>query len=345
MNNKQEDYISISTITPVYNGAKYLENLVQLLTDFEAKLRENYPQIILAESIFVIDECIDNSLEVLERLKKTTPFLKIITLSNNFGQHPATVAGILYSSGNWVVTLDEDCQHNPMYIDELLKKLITEKADICYANPTDQIHKSMVRDTVSIWYKQMMEKLTNTPNIQYFNSYRILRGSIARAAAAVCRNETYFDIALSWFSKRVTHLKIDMVDDRNQNNEKSSYSLWGLIRHAKRMAMSSKIKLLRGGLLIGILTFVISILFIVYAITSWFFDIEVSLVRGWTSTFVAQFFFGGLLTLLLGFTLESITDTLIILKGKPTFFVVDRSEDVILEKILFEKTKQDELVL
>lgn len=53
------------------------------------------------------------------------------TLARNFGQHPATIVGILHSSGTG--DHDEDLQHCPEVIATLLRK--AKHADTVYANP------------------------------------------------------------------------------------------------------------------------------------------------------------------------------------------------------------------
>ena len=95
-------------------------------------------------------------------------------------------------------------------------------------------------------FRQLAQHLLGGPvvpkNIQYFNSFRIIRGDLARASAAICRHETYYDIALSWFTKRCTNSVLPLVDNRNIGIVGASgYSFWGLVRHAKRMLMSSKL--------------------------------------------------------------------------------------------------------
>ena len=57
---------------------------------------------------------------VIRDLEERYPFARGIWLSRNFGQHPATLAGMASSGGDWIVTLDEDGQHDPAYIGRLL---------------------------------------------------------------------------------------------------------------------------------------------------------------------------------------------------------------------------------
>ncbi len=335
-------YISISTVTPVYNGANYLKDLIQELEEFKTYLIESDVQIRLVESIFVVDECIDNSREVLQEARQNREWVNVIELSKNFGQHPATIAGILHSSGDWVVTLDEDLQHRPKYIIQLLEEVVKENSDICYADGKDRVHSSVMRDKLARYFKRIISYLLNNKSIPYFNSFRLLRGDIARAASAICRHETYLDIALSWFTQRVSNTTIDMTDIRNQESEgKSGYSFMGLVRHSKRMIMSSKVKLLRIGIIIGVLAFIASIVYAAYALYSSLIYPQSVEIRGWTSTILITLFFGGLTCLLLGFSLESLSELSLSHNGKPTFFVVDRSKDQQLKQALNKLSDAD----
>ena len=54
---------------------------------------------------------------------------------------------------------------------------------------------------------------------------------------------------------------------------------------------------------------------------------EVSDTRGWASLMSVILFYGGGVSLLLGFVLEIARTNMFNSQGKPTFFVVDRSSD------------------
>ena len=70
--------------------------------------------------MLVHDGAIDQSHAVIEDLVKKHPFITAIWLSRNYGQHPATLAGMAGTTGDWVVTLDEDGQHDPKEVGRLL---------------------------------------------------------------------------------------------------------------------------------------------------------------------------------------------------------------------------------
>jgi glycosyltransferase involved in cell wall biosynthesis len=325
--------ISISTVTPVYSGAAYIENLIEELNAVRISFESSNLPIKLIESIFVVDACIDDSMEKLNIASLKYNWIRIIELSKNFGQHAATAAGFLYSSGDWIVSLDEDLQHHPRNILNLLEQTVLHGQDICYANPNKStVHGSPLRDFTSRGIKWFLAHATNNPNILKFSSFRLVRGNVGRAAAAICRNESYFDIVLSWFSNRVTIVILTMVDYRYQKELKSGYSIFKLIRHGKRMIMTSKLKLLRFGILIGFMSFIISIVFVLYFINIKIFYPDNIVIRGWTSMFIATLFFGGLNALLSGLIMESGSDIISSINGKPAFFVVDRSSDKYLKE-------------
>ena len=318
---------TISTITPVYNGSQFLPELINQLHNLKNEIENRHDNVRFLESIFVVDEAIDNSLQVLNEIAKQYKWIHVIQLSKNYGQHPATIAGIMHSSGDWVFTLDEDIQHPPSHLPRILQETLQNECDICYAHSKESIHKSFLRDTVSMSFKKLVALLSGNKNVGKFSSFRCIRGSIARAAAATCSADTYFDISLSWFSNRICTTTLNLVDQRNQDgNAKSGYSIWGLIRHAKRLILSSKLKFLRLITMLGILSFLLSIIYSIFVLSKIAMGHEVA-VQGWTSTIISIYFFGGLTCLFLGIILESLSEILLKTKGKPTFFVVDRSRD------------------
>lgn len=327
--------ITVSTVTPVYCGAKYLRGLVEALDELRQSLAIADAGLVLGESIFVVDEAIDESEQVLRELEVDYEWIKVVTLSSNFGQHPATIAGMLYSSGDWVITLDEDLQHHPKYILSLLDAAVAQNSDICYANSLEKVHNSFMRDGAGRLFKWMMARMLNNPHTQDFNSFRAVRGEIARGAASICRHETYLDIALSWFTKRIVTQNVILYDDRNQQNTgKSGYSFIGLVKHAKRMMMSSKLKILRLAIPLGIIAFLTSIgLGIAMAIAA-MTNYDLMAPRGWVTTVLLVLSFGGLTLFMLSLLLESIGDLMLNTNGKPTFFVVDRSKDKELKAAL-----------
>lgn len=326
--------IFLSTVTPVYQGAPYLKTLVNELLAVRLSLDEQGYPLELVEAIFVNDAAIDASPEILDQLQEEYTWVHVIHLSRNFGQHAATEAGILHSSGDWVATLDEDLQHHPKHLLPLLIEAVASRQDVVYGKPEGNVHRSYFRNASSQYYKKFVSWMSHNPHIGKFNSFRMIRGSIARAAAAVSAHDTYYDMAVCWFTNRLDVLVLPMTDIRTGGGDKSGYHFFRLLRHARRMLISSEIKLLRVGAAIGFLTLSVSVILIIVTLGGKLITPEAINVRGWASLMLAILFFGGLAAFNIGVVLEYMSTLLLQAQGKPTFFVVDRSKDGLLRSFL-----------
>ena len=81
------------------------------------------PLGLVYELILVDDGSVDGSFPVLEELAARDPHLKVVRLRRNFGQTAALQAGIDFSTGETLVTMDGDLQNDPADIGMLLDKL------------------------------------------------------------------------------------------------------------------------------------------------------------------------------------------------------------------------------
>lgn len=318
---------TVSVVVPVYCGAAYLPDLVAELDALRNEWTRQGAPFILAEAILVDDAAIDASGALLDELGRLHSWIVPLHMSRNFGQHPATIVGILHSSGDWVVTMDEDLQHRPEVIPRLLREAVSAQLDIVYAKPASAVHEAAARDLTSRNFKRLMQWLTDNPNLTDFNSFRLLRGSIARAAASVCSHDTYLDISLCWFTQMICALPVEMKDERFIRTGRSGYSLKSLFAHAWRMIFSSQIKLLRLGAVVGFAVMGLSILAGIYFLGLKLLFPEDIQVQGWTSLFLAVTFFGGLSTFMLGISLQYLSSLVLKVHGKPTYFTIDRSGD------------------
>lgn len=333
--------VLVSVVIPVYRGRETLELLMSELEAVRSEWQRRMLPVELVEVICVDDGSADGSESVLERLQRQYSWLRVIPLSRNFGQHPATVAGLLEASGDWVVTMDEDRQHPPRFLLSLLHQAITTSSDLVYAQPNQPVHQSRFRDASSRLSKSLIAIVTRNPHVRSFNSFRLIRGSIARAAAAVSAHETYLDVSLCWFTDRITTLPLPLTDYRYARDRQSGYSFGRLLSHARRLAVSSQAKWLRCGALIGTGAMLLSVLLGSSILLRKLADPSSIQVQGWTSLFLMVLFFGGLTSLLLGILLEFQSVILLQSLGRPTYFVVDRAADAQLREALFSEDRSD----
>lgn len=107
--------IELSVVAPVYNEAEGIEAVVRYWKEVldGASIR--------AEIVLANDGSTDNTLQILERLQKEIPYLRVVSYSPNRGYGYALRTAIQASSGEVVVSLDSDGQFDLADFPKLLK--------------------------------------------------------------------------------------------------------------------------------------------------------------------------------------------------------------------------------
>jgi glycosyltransferase involved in cell wall biosynthesis len=105
----------VSVILPVFNEADNLKELLPALFRSLDALGLSY------EVIVVDDGSTDQTGEIVRQLAR--PQLRLIQLRRNAGQTAALMAGIRFSKGDILITMDGDLQNDPADIPQLLAKL------------------------------------------------------------------------------------------------------------------------------------------------------------------------------------------------------------------------------
>ena len=195
---------TVSVVVPVYQGERTLPALLAEL----AALTEEFSspdghRLRVAEVLLVNDNGPDGSAEVMRGLAVQYPFVRTVWLSRNFGQHAATLAGMASSGGDWIVTMDEDGQHDPAFIGPMLDVAMAERADVVYAEPTNPPPHGVARNFASRTSKRLLRASTSDVNATQFQSYRLVLGEISRSVAAYAGAGVYLDVALAWVARKV----------------------------------------------------------------------------------------------------------------------------------------------
>ncbi len=109
--------MNLSVVIPIKDERDNLRPLHAQLRRSLEPLGQEY------EIVFVDDGSIDGSFGVLEALAAADARVRVVRLRRNFGQSAALKAGIDWSVGEVVVTMDGDLQNDPADIPRLLDEL------------------------------------------------------------------------------------------------------------------------------------------------------------------------------------------------------------------------------
>jgi undecaprenyl-phosphate 4-deoxy-4-formamido-L-arabinose transferase len=256
---------------------------------------------------------------VIEHLAERLPFVTAVWLSRNFGQHPATLAGIAATTGDWVATLDEDGQQDPADLGLMLDRALDQSAPLVYAAPTNPPPHGFLRNWLSRAVKVVVGRMVDNPQIVHLNSFRLVRGDIARSLAAYCGHGVYLDVALSWIVDRWTTCPVKL---RAERERPSGYSFGKLFAHFGRLILTAGTRPLRLISILGFLSIVVAV--VLSSVIVWQRLMQQIPVPGYTSLLVVICFFSGGILFSLGVIAEYLAVTLSMAMGRPLFVTVSR---------------------
>lgn len=307
----------ISLVIPVYAGERTLPDLIAEVERF------TQPQVTPKGNLFVVSEVLlvhdcgpDRSDVAIASLAEKYSFVRPVWLSRNYGQHAATMAGMASATGDWVVTMDEDGQHDPAHVPAMLDIGLDQSLQLVYAQPTNAAPHGFVRNFFSRAAKSISTRLLGNRTIGRFNSFRLIDGEIARTLSAYCGNGVYLDVGLFWIVGRVGHCPLLL---REEFGRPSGYNFLSLVRHFWRLVVTTGTRPLRLITLMGFVSIVVALCFAAYAVYEKLTG-QVQ-VEGWASLAVVVAFFAGVILTALGVIAEYLAVTMGIAMGKPLYVV------------------------
>jgi polyisoprenyl-phosphate glycosyltransferase len=313
----------ISIVIPVYGGEHTLAAVVEEIAALTVlTTTPDGHQFMVDEVVVVFDNGRDNSPTVIRELTDTYPFVRSVWLSRNYGQHAATLAGMASTGGEWIVTLDEDGQHDPADIALLLDTAMREQAPLVYAKPMNKPSHGFLRNTASRGAKWVLSRLFAGSNAPDYQSFRLVLGSIGRGVAAYSGSGVYLDVALGWVAPPAVTADIML---RDEGDRVSGYSSRRLVSHFWRMVLTSGTRGLRIvsfiGVVFGLLGLALTLFIIVSRITT---D---TVPEGWASTIVIVLLSSGAVLVSLGIIAEYIGVSVNMSLGKPPYLITSDPQD------------------
>ncbi|AWH27962.1 glycosyltransferase family 2 protein [Stenotrophomonas sp. YAU14A_MKIMI4_1] len=303
----------ISVVIPVYGSASILPSLVQ-------KLEQSLSAVAGPggfEAVLVHDHGPDNSWEVLKALAADRPWLKGINLRRNAGQHNAVMAGFAHARGRYIITMDDDLQHDPNDIPRIVEAL-EAGADLVYVRFEARQH-ALWKRLGSRFNDWVASRLLNKPTGLYLSPFRGIRREVCQTALGYRGPFVYVDGLLLQSTSNFSSIT---ARHHLRQDGKSGYSLRKSIALWMQMATSFSIVPLRFVSLAGIAASGAAFLFALIVVARKLMNPDLAV--GWSSLIVAILFMGGLQLLALGAIGEYTGRILLNVNNRPQFVVGER---------------------
>ena len=139
--------MKLSIVTTLYKSSVYINEFYSRISQEVTKITDNY------EIIFVDDGSPDDSLSKVIKIGEKDHHVKVIELSRNFGHHEAIIAGLNYSTGDYIYLLDVDLEDKPEWLSIFYNHLITNNCDVVYGKQKKRSGNYFRKFFGNLWYK------------------------------------------------------------------------------------------------------------------------------------------------------------------------------------------------
>ena len=305
--------MEISVIVPSFNEEKNVPLIYERLTSTLSQISDDY------EIIFVNDCSKDNTLEVIKQLSKKDSHVKYISFSRNFGHQIAVSAGLDLCKGEAVVIIDADLQDPPELIFEMYKKY-KEGYKVVYAKRKSREGETWFKKITAKLFYRFLAAMTSIEIPVDVGDFRLIDKVVVKHLKNMPEKSKYLRGQISWIGYKQTFVEYHR-DARLYG--KTNYPLKKMIRLAFDGITAFSDKPLKMASAIGIISAIISLLAIIYALLSHFiFD---SAVSGWTSLIISVLFIGGVQLITIGIIGEYIARINNDVRNRPLYIIEEQN--------------------
>lgn len=299
----------ISFIIPCYHSEHTLEHVVKEIRDTMANMAGRSYEIIL-----INDSSPDGTMDVIRELCERYGNITGISLSRNFGQHAALMAGFRYASGEIILCLDDDGQTPADEADKLIEA-VEGGRDVVYARYGNKKHTAF-RNFGSKVNEIMTRFMLGKPKDLYVSSYFAARRFVIEE---VIRYENSYPYVIGLVLRSTKNIGNVDVTHRERESGHSGYTMKKLFALWFNGFTAFSIQPLRFATLVGSACAVSGFIYGIYTIIKRFLNPQTPI--GFSSLMSMLVFIGGMIMLMLGLIGEYLGRIYISLNNSPQYVI------------------------
>ncbi len=279
--------MKLSVVATLYKSATHLAEFHErAIRAAEAFAPGSY------EIVLVNDGSPDASLDMAIALTQSSPHLRVIDLSRNFGHHKAMLTGLAHAEGELVFLIDSDLEEEPEWLAEFGRLMSAERADVVYGVQQKRKGGWFERWSGSLYYA-LFNWLSNIDHPRNIVTARLMTRRYVHALLQFQEREVVISClwVIAGFKQHATPVK-------KLSLTRSTYSLSRKIEQATDSLTSFSEFPLRLIFYVGIVILAASVVFTLYLVAARLSNAEA--VDGWTSVMVSIWLLGGMIISFIG---------------------------------------------
>ena len=308
----------LSIVVPCYNEEEALPLYYEAMKKNEKKM-----DYVNFEYIFVNDGSKDKTLDILRELAKKDKNVRYISFSRNFGKEAAMLAGLEYSTGDFITPMDADLQDPPEVLEQMYKGIVEEGYDCVGTRRVTRKGEPPIRSFFARCFYKIINKLSTTEMVDGARDFRLMTRQMLDSILSLKEYNRYSKGLFSFVGYKTKWLEYENIE---RVAGKTKWSFFKLLIYAIDGIVAFSTKPLIISALIGLLFFLISfIMIIVIIVKTLAFGDPVS---GWPSLVCIIFLVSGIQLFCTGIMGTYLAKTYLETKGRPIYITKETERDL-----------------
>ncbi len=307
----------ISVVVPCYNE----EDVLELFNVEMEKLRKELKNVTL-EVIYINDGSADNTLNILRELAKKDKNNKYISFSKNFGKESGIYAGLKNATGDYVVVIDADLQHNPRTIIDMYNILKEKEYDSVAVRRVDRKGEKKIISLFSRIFYKVIKAISQIEVVDGEMDFRMMNKKMYKAVLKLSETNRFSKGIFSWVGFNTKWLEQENIE-RAAGTTK--WSFWKLVTYSMSGITAFSTMPLIISSVIGLIFCLLSFILVIYVVIKTI--IVGVLTPGWASTVCIIFLTSGVQLFCIGILGQYLGKTYIESKNRPLYITKESNID------------------
>jgi glycosyltransferase involved in cell wall biosynthesis len=204
-----------SIVVPFHNEEENVTMLYARLKQVMEQVGDSF------ELVFVDDGSNDRTYKLLEEIAAVDSRVLVVKLRRKFGQTSALAAGFDHSTGEFILAMDGDLQHDPNDIPAFLEKL-DEGYDVVSGWRKIRIDSFMLRRIPSACANWLMARLSGVPIHDFGTTFKAYRRELIQNIPLYGDLHRFIPALASYYGASICEIPIRNV---NRERGKSHYGI------------------------------------------------------------------------------------------------------------------------
>lgn len=309
---------TLSIVVPAYNEEDVIELFYKKVKEIVDRIKEKYEY----EIIFIDDGSTDNTLKILKKLRENDKNINIISFSRNFGKEAGMYAGLKNSSGDIVVILDADLQHDPENIIKMIKYI--EEGYDTVTTIRNRKGESKIKSFFANMFYKFMSGNKETKLKKGSQDFRMMTRQVVQAILELKEYNRFSKGIFNWVGFKTKYIE---VENQKRAAGKTKWNFMKLFKYAIDGITSFSVGPLKVATVSGGIISLLSLIFAIQIVIQTL--IMGKDVPGYASTITSVLFMGGIQLITIGILSEYVGKIYLEIKGRPQYIV---KEQIVGEK-------------